>query len=144
METKICRCCGKKYPKNDIYFRKNGNSFRSKCKKCLNKNLPKKTDEEKKEAKSNSYKLWQQKNRIELNKKQKEYRCKNLEKYKDRVVKWNRKNTHSLTDEYILTLLCKRSGVNKKEITKEVIEQKRLIILIKRQINYGQTKGLKF
>ena len=141
---KKCTCCNLEFPKTETYFRKNGLFFRSKCKNCLNKNLPKKTNEEKKEAKRKSHKLWQEKNRIERNKKQKEYRCKNLDKYKDRVVKYNIKTTHSLTDGYILSLLCKRSSVEKKTITKEIIEQKRIIIQLKRQINYGQAKGLKF
>jgi hypothetical protein len=144
METKKCRFCGNEYPKTDIYFRKNGNSFRSKCKKCLNKNLPKKTDDEKKQIKKISYKLWQEKNRIKRNEKQKEYRIKNIEKYKDRSLKYNRKISQNLTDDYILSLLCKRSRIQKEVITKETIETKKLLIILKREINYGQAKGLKF
>lgn len=141
---KKCRCCLKEYLKTEEYFRKNGNFFRAKCKKCLNKNLPKKTDEQKKQEKRKSHKLWQEKNRERRNEKQKEYRLLNLEKYKTRVVKNQRKQSKLLTDEYILSLLCKRTGIDKTIITKEVIEQKRIIIQLKRQINYGQTKGLKF
>ena len=54
---KKCKCCNLEFPKTETYFRKNGLSFRSKCKKCSNKNVPKKTNEEKKEAKRKSHKL---------------------------------------------------------------------------------------
>jgi hypothetical protein len=60
---KKCTCCNLEFPKTEDYFRKNGNFFRSKCKNCLNKNLPKKTDIEKKERKSEMFKLWREKNR---------------------------------------------------------------------------------
>jgi len=60
---KKCKCCKLEFPKTEDYFRKNGNSWRSKCKNCLNKNLPKKTDIEKKERKAEMFKLWREKNR---------------------------------------------------------------------------------
>ena len=56
---KKCTCCNLEFPKTETYFRKNGLFFRSKCKKCLNKILPNKINEEKKEAKRKSHMLWQ-------------------------------------------------------------------------------------
>ena len=63
INIKKCTSCNLEFPKTEAYFRKNGNFFRSKCKKCLNKNLPKKTEAEKKERKAETSKLWREKNR---------------------------------------------------------------------------------
>lgn len=60
---KTCSNCKKTYPKNEKYFRKNGSSWRSGCKKCINKNLPKKTKKQKEERKAEMYKIWRLKNR---------------------------------------------------------------------------------
>lgn len=57
-DFKFCSGCSETYPKTEEYFRKNGNSWRRKCKGCLNKNLPKKTELEKKVAKYEQYKQW--------------------------------------------------------------------------------------
>jgi hypothetical protein len=55
---KKCTSCNLEFPKTDEYFRKNGNFLRSSCKMCLNKNLAKKTIEEKKIRKAETHKSW--------------------------------------------------------------------------------------
>ena len=63
MEVKRCKICNKTKPKTDEYFRRNGKSWRSGCKECINKNLPKKTEKQKKERKAEMQKKWALKNR---------------------------------------------------------------------------------
>ena len=129
---KTCKICKNTYPKTEKYFRKNGDSWRSGCKKCINKNLPKKTEEQKKQEKAKSHKIQAKKNKQKRNKKPDKYRKINREN--------STKKREELSDEYLLRLICRRTGFSKDAITKEVIEQKRLIIKLKRQINYGQSK----
>ena len=137
---KTCKICKNTYPKTEKYFRKNGDSWRSGCKKCINKNLPKKTEEQKKQEKAKSHKIWAKKNRLKRNKYAKEFRKKKPDKYRKINRENSTKKREELSDEYLLRLICRRTGFSKDAITKEVIEQKRLIIKLKRQINYGQSK----
>lgn len=144
MKLKICKNCNNEYPKTEVFFRRNGKSWRSKCKNCLNKNLPKKTEQEKKEQKAKSHKIWAKKNREKRNKYQRELRQLNPEKSRELNRKISSKKREELSDEYLIRLICRRTGFDKKAITKEAIETKRLIIKLKREINYGQSKKLKF
>ena len=142
-KSKTCRICKNTYPKTEEFFRKNGKSWRSGCKKCINKNLPKKTKEQKKIEKAKTHKIWAKKNRLKRNEYAKEYRKLNPDKYNE--YKKNRRKTcqkkrDELSDEYLLRLICRRTGFSRESITKEVVEQKKLIIKLKRQINYGQSK----
>jgi len=137
---KTCKKCKKTYPKTEQYYRKNGNSWRSGCKKCINKNLPKKTEEQKKKENAKNNKIWAKKNRLKRNEYAKEFRKKNPNKYIEINREYSTKKREELSDEYLLRLICRRTGFSKDAITEEVIEQKRLIIKLKRQINYGQSK----
>ena len=62
-ETKICKACKSEHPKTEVYFRRNGKHWRSNCKQCLNKNLPKKTELERKQRKTEMFRIWMLKNR---------------------------------------------------------------------------------
>jgi len=63
METKECTCCKLEFPKTEEFFRKNGKFWRGGCKICLNKNIPKKTIQEKKARAAETQKEWRLINR---------------------------------------------------------------------------------
>lgn len=208
---KFCSGCGETYPKTEEYFRKNGNSWRSKCKGCINKNLPKKTEAEKKARRKETNKLWQEINRprktIKNNpikicctckkelprtdvffrrrierpnlfrsdckecfdekskKRHIEFYKNNTEKEKarnhyfyyrdldhthkkhhktylkniERVKEYDKKRIENLTDTVIRNNISNNTGLDRKLIPKEMIETKRLIIQLKREVKTKTT-----
>jgi len=144
-ETKICTICGEEKNLSEFYRHigaKDG--YFNECKKCIC--IKKKTPE------------FREKNRIRI----KELRAKYPEKYRERAKKWYRanperyreKNTRyrtahreeyklmlrryieNLTDGYVSRVMGKRAG----ELTPEVLESKRLIMQLKRELKSNNIK----
>ena len=206
---KKCTCCNLEFPKTELYFRKNGCFFRSKCKKCLNKNIPKKTEQEKKEAVKHKHKQWclvnrprktiknnllkncsccknelprteeyfrkrsdyknnyrseckkcfdakQRKRHLEFYKNNTEkekkrhkyfyYRNPELTKQKNRLstkknkpkkIIYDKHRNLELTDSILLNRIVSQTSLNRSEIPKELIETKRLLTKLKRQLKNG-------
>jgi len=140
-ETKTCNNCRIEFPKTKKYFHrkiikqrtKKGDveykSFRSDCITCYNKKIA--------EFKRKEY--WR--NPIESRKKAKTKRLNNPEMHREQVKKWRLNNPEKikakdlkrrkdLTDSCIAYSI----GIPTNLIPKEVIETKRLIIKLKRQL----------
>ena len=135
METKICTCCKKQYPKTEEYFfkkitkqqNKSGlgiyYSFRAICKNCNNK-----------KGELNRIK----KRCEEMNCDVLDYRENWKKQYSETRTKHKRNSTimkyHSenLTDIYIKNLLKSNN------LPKEIIETKRLLITLKRELKNGK------
>ena len=135
MKTKICTCCKIEFPKTLEYFfakitkQQNKNSlatyysFRSICKNCH----AKKGDENRIKKRC-----------LEMNCDISKYRenwkkqySKTRTKYFEKITK-SKFNALNLTDEYI----ANRLRINIKELPKEIIETKRLILQLKREIKW--------
>lgn len=132
---KLCGCCKKTFPKTLEYFRKrsDNDNFRSDCITCFDEKARKRHLEFYKnntEKEKERFRISRIKFRDKINKKNKEYRICNLEKYveKDRV------RTQKLTDSLVRNRIKIQTGLSSDEITKELIETKRLITQLKRTL----------
>lgn len=129
---KICGSCEKELPRTDEFFRRRSDyksNFRSDCRECYDEKSRKRhkkhykdnVEKEKKRAKYFYYR-----NLDYTNKKQREYRNNNIEIFKER----DKARIDNLSDSYIALLLKK----SVKDVPIEIIEQKRLIIKLKREL----------
>ena len=127
---KKCSKCGE-VKLLDCFFRKKSakDGHKSACKKCFHKFAKEYRDENTEKVKAREAK----------------YRAKNSEKIKTSAYEWaeknsgkiktkNAKRSKDLTDAYVKVTIKQQSGVPNEIITPDLIETKRLHILIKRKL----------
>jgi hypothetical protein len=138
---KTCTICGEKLPKTEDYFNvkitkqknKNGDAiyygFKHACRKCLNKKIAKYKREEywkdpDKARKELKRKYWKDPDKAKM--KTQEWREANL----DYLHEKDRKRTAELDDSWIASSI----GIPVKECPKELIESKKIVIKLKREL----------
>lgn len=115
METKICTCCKIEFPKTLEYFNKDGNWLRYICRNCS----------------KIKHKLWSLNN--------KEYRKEYVINYKNIQKYHDNKRVIELSDSIIINRIRRHSNLEKKDINIEMIETKRLLLKLKRELKIGKT-----
>ncbi len=70
----------------------------------------------------------------------KKYKQDNRDSIRKLAKKLGKKYRERLVDHYLLKLIKENTSLNRCDIPKEVIETKRLIIKLKRELNYGNKK----
>jgi len=150
--TKICTKCGIEYPATLEYFGKaKGGKFGRKaiCRICETSKhkIYRENNKEKITAQS---KIYCEKNKESIRAKHKIYRENNKEKMtskhkiyyennKEKITSKRKIYRENLSDSYVKELLTGKSGLSCKDIQQELIEIKRVQILIKRHIKNQTT-----
>jgi len=137
---KTCSCCKLEFPKTEIFFRKRAGkenkSFRSECKICFDKKARERHIEFYKnntEKEKQRQKKWISENKERRAKTVHNAYLKNI----DRRKSYDNKRINDLTDSVILNRICAQTSLTRGEIPKELIETKRLLTQLKRQIKNG-------
>lgn len=136
---KKCTCCGKSKPKTEDFFRKRGDLkhlFRSSCLICesqKNKEYQSLIREHKKDVVATYKKKYYDKNKNFVKTNSSIYYQKNILKYKEQRLN----SCIELKDNYIKDILAKNKAIQHKDLTPEIIETKRLLIKIKRELKNG-------
>lgn len=118
METKICTKCGQELPATTEYFYKNGIYLKTICIKC----------------EKSGFKNYYQKNKTIIKDKNKEWKIKNKLKYKKYYCEHNKKYNKNRVLNLMPSYIADKLNISTKDLTPELLEQKRLTILIKREL----------
>jgi hypothetical protein len=135
--TRTCSCCKKTYPKTVEYFRVRGEKLshllRTECRVCFDekqrirhKEFYKNNTEKEKER----HKFFYYRDIEYTHKKNHQTYLKNI----DRVKKYDKERREVLADCLILNSISATTGISRYEVPKEMIETKRLIIKLKREL----------
>jgi len=143
METKKCTKCGVEKEATLENFEKNRKNrgyksvFVSRCKICIN--LKRRSNYKENKTLRDKIKIaannWKRDNRVKHNKKSLDYYRKNKPEVKKKQKRYYTETVHKLLpDSCIKRRIKKQSGVKFEDITPEMIETKRLLIFIKREL----------
>lgn len=134
---KICTCCNKTFPKTFEFFRSRGGKtnhlLRSTCVTCFDIKQKKRHIEfyaNNTTKERERYKGFYYRDIEYTHKKQQQSYLKNIDKSK----KYDKERREALTDSIILNSIVATTGISRHEIPKEIIETRRLIIQLKREL----------
>lgn len=130
---KLCKKCGED---NQLNFHSNNNTCCKTCKSEYNKEYKLKNKDKTKVYNA----IWSEENRVERKEYKKKYRSENKDSINTYNKSWynqipENKKSFKLKDSYIKNLICRRKNKDLSDSNlSELIETKRLNILIKREI----------
>ena len=139
METKRCSKCGEVKEVGDFYRHYNTkDKLRGKCKTCMNESSK---TYQKTYQKTHHRKTYYYPKSVERKEYEKNWRLLNRDKARIYRNKYNKKTVDGLFDSYIKSKLVSKSSLKCCDIPKDLIEVKRLQMMLKREIRNDRNKN---